>query len=199
MKHYAHLVLLGVPLVASCALQPINSDASVGSPPEVVQPGPGNPLPDPNTGEAPIITQTPDIQIFTDPGVGPEGDTTTEACTQTSLQATMLLNRYCATCHSQGGASLGGFSDVLDLQKLEDPTNLAPIAKIPFIVPGDPPRSRLYQQVFLGNMPKNDPRIPQDRCAPGALSCPLSTSQVSVIEAWIADCLGVPRATSQTQ
>jgi len=186
MKQYAHLVLLGVPLVASCMLQPLNSEATAGSPPVIAPIDPGN-VEDPGDGTTPILTQTPVIQIFTDPGVGPEGDTTTDACKQTSLQASMFLNRYCAACHAVGDASSGvpKFKDVLDLSALTNPTNMTDMPGVPFIVPGYPDKSRVYQKVSEGTMPKIN-IVPEVTTHP-------SVSEISVLEEWIANCLGVSR------
>ena len=188
MKHYAHLVLLlGVPLaLSSCALQPIDTEASKGSAPVILPIEPGN-VQDPGDGTIPILTETPVIQIFTDPGEGPKGDTTTSACVQTSQQATMFLNKYCAACHALGDKSEGvpTFKDVLDLSALTDPMNQTDIPGVPFVMPGYPEKSRIYQRVSEATMPKIGVR-PEVPARP-------SVSEISVLEEWIANCLGVER------
>jgi hypothetical protein len=71
MNHYPHLLLLfGVPLAVSCGLQPLDDGAASGSAPVVLPIRPEN-VQDPGDGSIPILTKTPVIEIFTDPGVGP--------------------------------------------------------------------------------------------------------------------------------
>jgi hypothetical protein len=112
-------------------------------------------------------------------------DAAFSACDLTSKQAGALLTSFCAPCHANGDASLGvpTFKDVLNVAKMIDPATQTDRPDVPFIVPGYPERSRIYQRVSLGEMP-NTNVIPQVRRK-------LTTSEVSVLQYWIASCLGV--------
>lgn len=187
-NHASALVLFCTPMVASCFLQPIHNDAAVGSEPAVLPIEPGS-QPDPGNGTIPPVTKTPPIYGF---GLkdGYDGTSTDDACIHTSNQATALLTSFCAPCHALGDSSLGNpkFKDVLTPAKLVDPQTPTDMAGVPFIVPGYPERSRLFQRVSEGTMPSTtgDPRVKRK----------LTVSEISVIEYWIASCLGVKRPTA---
>lgn len=125
----------------------------------------------------------------------PGGDTTTDPCVANQRAALAALQTYCADCHGGGspGARRGQppFDFVLDVGRLmtarsesvPDPHD--PSMGMRFLVPGDPPSSRVYQRIAADEMP---PTLPV-----GLDPLPRPTiSDVSVLYTWIASCIGSP-------
>jgi hypothetical protein len=61
-----------------------------------------------------------------------------------SAQAREVLNRFCHTCHGEGGSDEGGMNFVLNVKRLIETEK---------IVPGDPSKSELLQRIVDGEMP----------------------------------------------
>lgn len=168
------VVLLLCSAVAAGCVQQLDSTAASGK------------RPSPPAGGHTEATNTPPIE--TDSNDPPT--TTTSACTLTTQQATTVLADTCANCHGGRNADerrgLPPFDYVLDFTRLKtarsqtvkDPTDMS--VGMRFVIPDDPDRSRLYLLVAVGEMPPA-----------GALPRP-TTSDVSVLRAWITSCLGPP-------
>ncbi|MEC7556794.1 MAG: SUMF1/EgtB/PvdO family nonheme iron enzyme, partial [Planctomycetota bacterium] len=77
-------------------------------------------------------------------------------------QARAILKEHCFVCHGEDGAAEGGLNFILDRQRLVG-------RKI--ILPKDPQKSKLFQQVKSGNMPKGDE--------------PLSAANIETLRKWI--------------
>ena len=65
----------------------------------------------------------------------------------TSQKVKQILQTRCYYCHGEDGAAEGGINFLLDYDRL--------VAK-KYIIPGEPLKPRLYRQVALDNMPKDD-------------------------------------------
>jgi hypothetical protein len=115
----------------------------------------------PATGDdAGVSTPTP-----TPPSGGGEVDDEgidTGGCEAATLEAQRILESRCASCHGNG-ASMGGFSTVLDA---------AALVKERRIVTGDAAGSPLFRLVEAGAMPKGGPR--------------LSATEVATLNTWIS-------------
>jgi formylglycine-generating enzyme required for sulfatase activity/mono/diheme cytochrome c family protein len=79
-----------------------------------------------------------------------------------AIQARAILKEHCFVCHGEDGAAEGGLNFILDRQRLVG-------RKI--ILPKDPQKSKLFQQVKSGNMPKGDE--------------PLSAANIETLRKWI--------------
>ena len=135
--------------------------------------------------EPAISLETPPIEL-------PGGETTSDPCVLTVLQAKTILETNCAACHGGGspGARQGQppFDYVLDFDRLlearsesvPDPSD--PSQGMRFVVPGDPEASRVYLRIAVGEMP---PELPVDA---EPLPRP-SISDTSVLYAWIELCM----------
>lgn len=128
---------------------------------------------------------TPPIEIL----VNGEPDTTNDPCVATSQQARAILESSCAPCHAPP-AGMGGFRSILDLPVLVTLTSstqrdLVTGQPVRLLVPGKPDESRVYRRVAGNEMPPmGDPALaPRPRP---------SISDVSVLRAWIQDCIAAP-------
>lgn len=124
--------------------------------------------------------ETPPIELA-------DGTTTKDPCVQTTAQATAILTKDCAPCHSPPG-NAANFHSILDFTRLV--TLRSSTQKDPFtgefvrlMVPGDPDRSRVYLRISKGEMPPTlDASLPQ---------LPRPTfSDLSLLRTWIQSCLG---------
>jgi len=84
-------------------------------------------------------------------------------------QARAVLERHCHVCHGREGSSEGGFSYVLDHQRLID---------LDKVVPGNLGKSTLFERVLGDEMPP-----PEDN--EGNLLTPLSDADKDVLRKWI--------------
>jgi formylglycine-generating enzyme required for sulfatase activity len=82
----------------------------------------------------------------------------------TSQKVKQILQTRCYYCHGEDGAAEGGINFLLDYDRL--------VAK-KYIIPGEPLKSRLYRQVALDDMPKDDK--------------PLTNREKQLIKSWIED------------
>jgi len=82
----------------------------------------------------------------------------------TALKVRDILKARCHVCHGEDGAAEGGINFLLDYDRL--------VAK-KYIIPSQPLKSRLYRQIALDDMPKDDD--------------PLSDEEKQLIKKWIAD------------
>lgn len=73
-------------------------------------------------------------------------------CAAAALEAQRILTTRCASCHGNGAAN-GGFSTVLDVDKLVSEGR---------VVPDDAEGSPLFRVVQAGAMPKGGPRLSSD-------------------------------------
>jgi phosphatidylethanolamine-binding protein (PEBP) family uncharacterized protein len=164
------LLSLAPMMAAGCFLQPVNSTASFGAP-------------ETDAGLS-TVTTTPPIEF--------DGGTTTNACDVTTSQATSILEKYCARCHSGRDESahrgVPPFDFLFDFEKLKiAPSSVADLRegskKMRFVAAGDPDNSRIYLRVSRGEMPPLDPV--------GAMPSPRPTvSDISVLREWITSCMG---------
>jgi mono/diheme cytochrome c family protein len=92
--------------------------------------------------------------------------------TELARKAQAVLQAACHRCHGQDGANEGGFSAVLDRDRLVAAKK---------VVPGDPSRSPLFKRVQSGEMPPED-----EKPRP-------SPEDVAVLTRWIE--AGAPSAT----
>jgi hypothetical protein len=94
-----------------------------------------------------------------------------------------MLDKYCGGCH--GGRTPGEragsppFSFVLDVGKLTSTYTNNTMPPLLFVKPGDPEHSRVYLRIRKGEMP---PAMPLGLARP-------TTSDVSVLHEWIANCI----------
>jgi hypothetical protein len=184
---------MGSSATLSC-FQQVNTGASAGSEPPI-EPIPFGHVPDPGDDQIPTIIDTPKIQIVDDIGRGAKGDLTTDPCEQTNKQVTFIFTSFCAGCHQQGAASQGlpQFDCVLEYDKLVDPSKRTDMPGVPFVMPGHPEQSRLYQRMADGSMPKVTPDATMKQ-APRP-----TVSDISVVDHWIRSCApGAPRPGSST-
>jgi hypothetical protein len=81
---------------------------------------------------------------------------------------------------------MGGFDFVLDDERLKTAVSMTVDdagKPLRFVVPGDPEQSRLYRRIVVGEMPPvQAPPLPANPIP--------AVSDVSVLRAWIASCLG---------
>lgn len=174
----AALLVVSAPLVSAC-FQKLDSDAAEGGGASVAAPGTSHT----------VALDTPPIELD-------DGSSTADPCIATTASAMAVLGHYCAPCH--GGSSPGArqgqppFDFVLDVGRLESAVSATvkdPITHEPvrFLVPGDPDHSRIYLRAYKGEMPPPDlvglPPTPRP-----------TVSDLSVLRAWIASCLGAPPA-----
>ena len=161
-----------------------------------IDPGGGD---DPET-ETPSIIGTRPVVVYTKPDADlEEVETAGEA---TTLQVSVIFERNCQKCHGGGpGQNLGNFTQIMDLEALitvRSPTVADPTAPrdagfvgMPFIAPGEPARSRIYQRIARGEMPP-------DAVTVGALHPPSddqtrpTASDLSVLHEYIAHCAEAP-------
>ena len=114
------------------------------------------------------------------------GTTTRDPCVPTTRQAREILTENCAECHAPPGAA-GGFNSILDfpaLMNARSGTVIDPVSGEPvrLLIPGEPEQSRLYLRAQSGEMPPlRDPSLPR-------LPRP-TTSDLSILHAWISSCL----------
>ncbi len=135
-----------------------------------------------------VALETPVIEL------DDKGTTTADPCAATRLHARAILTANCARCHSGDtpGAHRGQppFDFVLDVPRLStavSATAIDPVTKTAarFLTPGKATQSRVYLRVAGGEMPPRD--------VVGLPPSPRPTiSDVSVLEAWIARCIGGP-------
>lgn len=72
-----------------------------------------------------------------------------------ALEAKEILLRHCYVCHGQDGADEGGFNSLMNRDRMVATGN---------IVPGEPDKSLLFQQVANGRMPKDaEPLLESER------------------------------------
>ena len=71
-------------------------------------------------------------------------------------QAKAILEKSCHGCHGEKGAVEGGFGYVMDRQQLVSRKR---------IVPGDPPKSKLFQRIESGDMPPDGKGLGKDDVA----------------------------------
>ena len=91
-----------------------------------------------------------------------------EANEKLAAQALAIFGEKCFSCHTTAAKPKP--------KKFDYMNNLARLAANPkFIVPGDPAKSELYQQIVNDEMPPEDEDIP-----------PLSPPQKEIVRAWIA-------------
>jgi hypothetical protein len=136
-------------------------------------------------GDPPVVTDTPPIQT-------PDGSTN-DPCVQTSGQALVIRQRYCAQCHN-APAAFGNFSFVLDdnqLTSTKSPTFTDDAGNhLQYIVPGDTDNSLLYQRVVHTMANPQGQMPPTGSPAPGIpLNARPSVSEISVLRTWIETCL----------
>jgi uncharacterized membrane protein/mono/diheme cytochrome c family protein len=97
-----------------------------------------------------------------------------EANEKLAAQTLAIFGEKCFSCHTPAAKPKPKKFDYMD--------NLARLAANPkFIVPGDPAKSELYQQIVKDEMPPEDEDIP-----------PLTPPQKEIVRAWIA--AGAPAA-----
>jgi Raf kinase inhibitor-like YbhB/YbcL family protein len=173
MNQRLSLVLwLCAPMAAAgCFLQPLDPEARTTN--EVVK-----------DGGLTTVTQTPPIEF--------DGGSYTSACDVVTSQATAVLEKYCARCHSgrDEGAHRGvpPFDFLFNFEKLKTaPSSVADLRdgskKMRFVAAGDPDNSRLYLRVARGEMPPPD--------VVGATMNPRPTvSDISLLREWISSCMG---------
>jgi hypothetical protein len=164
------LALLG------CFLQKVDSGAASGGTPAADDAGTdAAPMNDDAAPPVAIVDGTP---IATD-----DGGTTGDPCVPTVEQARAIRQTYCAGCHAPP-AKMGGFDFVMDDAKLLTAVSATVDdagAPLPFLVPGDPDRSRIYHRAAVGEMPPvQAPPLPPNP-AP-------TVSDLSVLRAWITTC-----------
>jgi hypothetical protein len=193
--HAGALALLCIAAASSCVLQPVNENAASGSEPVVLPIEPGNVQAPDDPNVIPIVTTTPPIYGFTlKDGFIHNSDgsfeTAPTACDHTNKQVGGLLTTFCAPCHALGKASSGlpPFQDVLNVANMINPATETDMKDIPFIVPGYPEKSRVFQRLQDFSMP-NITVLP-------AVRRKLTTSETSVIEFWISNCLGARRPST---
>ena len=172
MNQRLPLVLLSfAPLAAGCFLQPIDPTAR-----SVTQQ---------TDAGLTTVTMTPPIEF--------DGGAYTSACQVVTYQASAVLEKYCARCHSgrDEGAHRGvpPFDFLFDFERLKNaPSSVADLRdmtrKMRFVAAGDPDNSRLYLRVARGEMPPPD--------VVGLPPNPRPTvSDISILREWIASCMGV--------
>jgi mono/diheme cytochrome c family protein len=134
----------------------------------------------------------PDLSLDTPPIELPNGDTTTDSCVATGLQAHAILQNSCAGCH--GGDGPGArqgqppFDFVLDDARLTTVRSVNvkdvndPTKGMLFVAPGNPDDSRIYRRIVAGEMP---PMLPI-----GVKQPPRPTiSDMSILQTWITTCV----------
>jgi phosphatidylethanolamine-binding protein (PEBP) family uncharacterized protein len=170
----ATTLLTCAPLASGCFLQPLDPEATRGG----AVAG----------GELTTATKTPPIEFAG--GVAPD------SCTVTTTQATAVLEKYCAKCHSgRDEASRRGqppFDFLLNIDRLKaQGSSVAdlrdPSRMMKFVAPGDPDNSRIYFRVSRGEMPPKDPPGSSPNLRP-------TVSDISILREWIGSCMGAVQA-----
>jgi hypothetical protein len=170
------LVVLGAPAIflAAACVQQLDTQAASGTPDAGADPPKEVPL------STVILPGPPPFGFFDESG---QLTSSNDVCDVTRAQARAILTHNCAGCH--GGRTPGEragsppFDYVLDPNKLvmAISTTTPPMR---FIAPGEPLLSRVYLRIRHGEMPPaSPPQLPRP-----------TISDMSVLEEWIAHCLG---------
>lgn len=155
----------------------------------------GNDPVNPDAGAPiPAASATPPIFLgSTDTQIQGDGGTTPDPCVQIESQAVLIRSRSCAPCHqTQGSSTKVGcecpLSYILDDQQIA--TNSSPATGIPYILPGQPEGSYIYQRIQGNTMPPS-PSIAEGLIgveAGAAIVYPTPEDQ-SVLYEWIQNCV----------
>jgi hypothetical protein len=157
---------------------------------------------DPNNPDAgatiPQATDVPPIYLgSTDTMLTADGSTTTDPCVQIEAQSLFIRQQSCSPCHTAAAGTtkaacscaLTGILDDSTLVTATSPAFKTPAgAPAPYVVPGNPGASLIYERIVSGAMPPPNPALELGPAAAAALVYP-TPSDVSVLYEWIVDCV----------
>jgi hypothetical protein len=170
---------------AQCAMDSPECFYLCGSPLCAVGNSPTN-----GTGLPPVAGTAPPIYVgSTDTLMFADGGTTAEACAQVEANSMVIRARSCAPCHSAGPQAQGNFTSVMnDGVMVNAPSNEMP--NVPYVAPGNPLGSMVYQQVVSGLMPPSQ-SLSIQILGPDAGAGIASTSpaEASILYEWILNCV----------
>jgi hypothetical protein len=142
------------------------------------------------TGLPPVAGTAPPIYVGnTDTLLFADGGSTADPCAQVEANSIAIRARSCAPCHSTGPQAQGNFTSVMnDGMLVNAPSNEMP--NVPYVAPGNPLGSMVYQQVVSGLMPPSQ-SLSIQILGPdaGASIASTSPSEASMLYEWILNCV----------